>query len=102
MSTVVIKVVHGIAEVAYQSEETSVTIVRMGSGDLYLYQNYICEISAVNDDGTLNLKCVDTLDGRINNANLLNIPADDVSFFALGEDSDLDDEDDNWDDGEDE
>lgn len=88
METVVIKVSRGVAEVAYQSENVDITIIDVDSGDQYIYKNCICEVSNINDDGTLNLKCVDTLDGSRNNKNLMNIPAGDISFYASGDDID--------------
>jgi hypothetical protein len=87
MSSVVITVSGGVAEVAFQDADVDVTIIDLDDFDLYLYKNYICQVNKINDDGTLDLKCVDTTDGSRNNRNLMNIPAGEISFFSSGEDN---------------
>jgi len=94
MGISVVRVCGGVAEVVFQSPDVETHIFDM-DGDVcnYLYKDkYVCQIVTVNDDGTLDLKCVDTTDGSRHNRSFLGVPVDDVEFFSSLEDSDYADD----------
>jgi hypothetical protein len=85
--SVVVVVDNGNAEVKYQSDDVEVSIFNLDEDNLYLYNDkYICQITRVNDDGTVDLSCVDTSDNAFNNQRFSNVPAGKLSYYSSNDD----------------
>lgn len=81
-------------EIAYQSPEINIYVFNLDSNELYLYADtFKCRVTSVNDDGTVNLRCVDISDGRLNNRIFSNVPVGEVEFYSDTEDDDFMDDD---------
>jgi hypothetical protein len=94
MNTVIIEVLGGVASVACQSDDVTVLILDNDSIELYTYGAAVCRVVSVNDDCTLNLRVVDTLDGSKIQRNIMNVPADQIEFHSSDEDDIITDDDD--------
>lgn len=96
MKTTLIVVNDGEVTVVAPEGATPFLVINMGEADNYIYKNnLICQITAVNEDGSLNLKCVDSLDGSMNNRILMSVSPEDIEFYSHSDeldDWDFDDE----------
>jgi hypothetical protein len=94
METVIVTIDHNYAEITFQSPDVNVLIVNKDRIDYYLYQdNLVCRIRDVNDDGTVNVESVDTLDGKRNNRIIRSVSIEDLGFYSSEDDLDEDEED---------
>jgi hypothetical protein len=89
-NTVVILSDSGNIEVVYQPEGVEVLIAEIGTGTLYTYKEFICEIREANEDGTLDIHAIKNKAGEPRNRIFLSIPADEISFYGYAEDDDYD------------
>lgn len=93
---VIVSVVGGVACVDY-SEGVDTYVFDMDANELYLYNNtYICTIDNINDDGTVNLVCVDTSDGSNSNRSFYNVPVSKIDFYGKDEVGEYIEEGDDW------
>lgn len=83
----VVQINDGVADVAYQPDGVEVVIINLDSNDLYIYKDvFICQVTQINDDGSVNLKCVDTTDNKLGNRNFVNVPAQEIEYYGDGDD----------------
>lgn len=89
MSTVVVGIKDGEVSVEFSSPDVDVCVFDLDKQDIYLYKdNIVCSVYQINDDGTVDIKCLDTLDGSPHNRSLRNVPACDLSYYSSSEDFD--------------
>jgi hypothetical protein len=94
MKQVVITVIGGVADIAFQDDDVDVTIIDLDNEDTYLYKdNHVCIIDNVNDDGTVDLKCLYSLDKSGSSRYFNSVPVSDISFYYSEEEIDFLDED---------
>jgi hypothetical protein len=94
MSKVIVTITHGDAEVAFQSPDVEVLVINTDRIEYYLYKdNLVCRILNVNDDGTVNIKSVDSLDGMRNNRVLRSVSIEDLEYHSSDDDLEEDEED---------
>lgn len=90
MNKAVVVIKEGSAEVMFQNDDINVIIINMDKQELFIYKNeFICRVTAVNDDGTVDLKCIDVMNesesyiGR----NFMRVLAEELWFYAEETDS---------------
>lgn len=89
MDTVIITTKAGNVNIVYQPDTVDVLVIDLEAGDFYLYKdNFICTISSVSDDGYLNLRCVESIDGGKHASAFLNVPAKDIEFYSSSDEYD--------------
>jgi len=79
--------------IEFQTDDVYVLIV--DPEEKYVYNGMACCITGVNDDGTVNVKILYSLDGVHSPKFLNNVPASELSLYYSQEDdftSDLDDD----------
>jgi len=74
-------------EVRFQDD---VDVVILDRNSLYLYENKICSIVSINDDGSVDVKSVDSTDGSLINKIARNVPALSLEFYSDDEDDMVD------------
>jgi hypothetical protein len=94
MSSVIITVAKGTPVVAFQGDDVNILIIDTDRQDEYLYGELVCCITGVNEDGTLNLRGLYTLDGSKTTGNVYGVQPEDVSFYQEDDDLESDDEED--------
>lgn len=87
MEKVVISVVGGVASVEFQTEDVGVCIFDLDSDPLYLYKDeFVCSVTGVNDDGTVDIKLVSSLNDKPMNRTILGVPAGMLSYYSSDSD----------------
>lgn len=93
MSNVIIEVTGGVAEITFLSEGVNALVIDHDSHQLYTYQNSICKINNVNEDGTLDITLVSTSDGHAGNRKVYGIDMNELEWYGDEDDFEiLDDE----------
>ena len=83
---VVVAITDEGAEAVFISDDSiNVSIFDLTSDDIYLHNENLCSVTAVNDDGTVNIRYLHL------RKNAYNIPASEVNLYYC-EDLDIDEE----------
>lgn len=82
MSKAVLVVSGGVPEVVFQDETVEVYIFDLDIDETYLYRNnFVCRVLSVDNDGSVTLRCIDTLDATSANRSFIGVDPSELDFY---------------------
>jgi len=92
MEEVVISVLGGVASIEFQTDDVNVAIIDTDNDETYLYKDeYICIVTNINTDGTVDIKTIGNISGKKDRRIFLSIPAHELEYYVYFEGYDPDD-----------
>lgn len=92
--TAVVTIDHGKLDIDFCPDSMNVLVVDLDADNqLFLYKgNIVCKITKVNGDGTVNVRCTDSIDKSTYKRILIDVPAGDLEVYSDDDsfDDDLD------------
>ena len=84
MEEVVISVLGGVASIEFQTDDVNVAIIDMDNDETYLYKDeYICIVTNINTDGTVDIKTIGNISGKMDRRIFMDVRAVDLEYFNL-------------------